>query len=418
MVNMNKERVETMQLANGFRVHVIVKPEYVRSSMALTVNFGSADSTFKVGDKLVTQPAGIAHFLEHQLFDKEGYDVTEKFASLGADSNAFTSYTQTKYLASTVDNSIKVIETLVNFVTTPYFSETNVAKEKGIITQEIGMYADDPDNRLYVNTVEDMYQDTTLANDVAGTIDSVNQITQEDLNLAYTSFYRPDNMNLLVVGNIDVQQVYDAVVRSFENNIEELAVQKNEMTLQGELKPTLDFHAPVVFPKFALGLKGIDQVPSDMAGIKYEIAISIALDLFFSETASTYNKLYETNLLDDSFSYEFENETRFHFAMLLGNSENPEETIERLRYIIQNILIELPRMQDQFELQKKELTGNYIEMMDSETAIVSQFHDFGNRTDSIFDELKIITDLSFQDLLNISISFFNKIEITQTIIRP
>lgn len=415
---MNKEYVRTMQLPNGFRIHVIVQPGYVRTSMALTVNFGSVDSTFRLDEKLITQPAGIAHFLEHQLFDKAGYDVTEKFAALGADSNAFTSYTKTSYLASTVDNPLEVVKTLVNFVTTPYFSPENVAKEKGIISQEIGMYADDSDNRLYVNTVENMYQATTLANDVAGSVESVNQITQADLNLAYTSFYQPSNMNLLVVGNIDAQQVYEAVQASFgEIEPADQTVQKNRQNLTGNLVPQLAMTAPVVFPKFALGLKGHDAVPAKLAGIKYEIAISIVLDLFLSETASTYNQLYESNLLDDSFSYEFENEDGFHFAMLLGNAFNPVETIQHLRKIIQRIPEELPKMQSQFELQKKELTGNYIEMMDSETAIVSQFGDFGNATDSIFDELNIITDLSFADLIEISIPFFEQVEVSQTIIK-
>ncbi|MCY9807308.1 pitrilysin family protein [Lentilactobacillus senioris] len=414
---MNKDYVRTMQLPNGFRIHVIIQPGYVRTSMALTVNFGSVDSTFKLDGKLVTQPAGIAHFLEHQLFDKDGYDVTEKFAALGADSNAFTSYTKTSYLASTVENPIEVVKTLVSFVTTPYFSTENVTKEKGIISQEIGMYADDPDNRLYVNTVENMYQETTLENDVAGSVESVNQITQNNLNLAYTSFYQPGNMNLLVVGNINVQQVYDAVLESFAaRETVDSKIQKNRQNLTGKLAPQLKITAPVVFPKFALGLKGHDPVPEKLAGIKYEIAISIALDLFLSETASTYNQLYEANLLDDSFSYEFENEDGFHFAMLLGNALNPVETIDQLQKVIRSIPTELPKMQEQFELQKKELTGNYIEMMDSETAIVSQFGDFGDETDSVFDELNIITNLSFQDLISICIPFFKQAEISQTII--
>ena len=414
---MNKEYVKTMQLPNGFRIHVIVKPDYVRTSMALTVNFGSVDSNFKLDGTLITQPAGIAHFLEHQLFDKEGYDVTEKFAALGADSNAFTSYTKTSYLASTVENPMEVIKTLVNFVTTPYFSAENVAKEKGIISQEIGMYTDDPDNRLYVNTVENMYQETTLSNDVAGSVESVSQITQDDLNLAYTSFYQPNNMNLLVVGNINAQQVYESVLASFGlDTISESKVQKNRQSLTGKLNKSLNFTAPVVFPKFALGLKGHDKVPENLAGIKYEIAVSIALDLFFSETASTYNQLYEANLLDDSFSYEFENEDGFHFAMLLGNALNPVETIDQLQKVIRSIPTELPKMREQFELQKKELTGNYIEMMDSETAIVSQFSDFGEETDSVFDELKLITELNFDDLINICIPFFEQVEVSQTII--
>ena len=413
---MNSEEVLTRQLANGFRIHVIVKPEYIRTTMALSVDFGSVDSQFELNGQAVSQPAGIAHFLEHQLFDKDGYDVTEKFAAMGADSNAFTSYTKTSYLASTTEEPSPALRTLVEFVSTPYFSAENVAKEKGIIAQEINMYADDPDNQLYVKTIQNMYQQTTLANDVAGSVESIKQISSEDLKLAYASFYRADNMNLVVVGNVDPDSIFKVATEALNSRSDKTVVRKLRSNLVGRVANNLKIESPVVLPKYAIGLKGSDSVAKKMAGIKYEIAVSIVLDLFFSETATTYNELYEEGGVDDSFSYEFENEDGFHFAMLLGNANEPNETINRLEAIVKSIPAKLADMQPAFELQKKELIGNYIEMLDSESAIVSQFTDFKDQTDSLFDELQIIERLEFADLVQLSTPFFENAVISRTIV--
>lgn len=415
------EVLYTQTLPNGFQIFVLPKPGFAKISAAMNVHFGSLDSEFMLGDRLIQQPAGIAHFLEHQLFDKKGYDVSQIFANNGADVNAFTSYTKTSYTMATTVNRYQNLATLVSFVTSPYFTDDNISKEKGIITQEIGMYQDDPENQLYVKTIQNMYSKTTLADDVAGSVESIQQITKNDLKLAYISFYRPTNMNLFVTGNLAPEKVFEVVSQNFNSEVANEVGQHIYTKKIADLMPESNIttmYKPIFYPKFAIGIRGNDIVESKRTGLKYEIAVSMALDLFFAETATTYNQLFHQNLLDDSFNYEFENEVGFHFAILMGNADDPKQTITALKSVLTEINQKLPQMKNEFELQKKELIGNYLAMMDSENAIVSQFDNNDDFSSTIFDELSIINELNFTDFVTITQPFWQNASYTVTIVEP
>ncbi|MHA8138371.1 EF-P 5-aminopentanol modification-associated protein YfmH [Lactobacillaceae bacterium Scapto_B20] len=198
------DNVYSKRLANGLRVVIVPKPEYYRTYAALGVDYGSIDNQFvdPNTDQEVSLPAGIAHFLEHKMFDKDGYDAFDLFTKYGSSANAFTSFTSTNYLFSTTNHVLDNLAILLDFVQEPYFTEAKVEKEKGIIAQEIQMYDDDPGARLFFGSIANLYPNFPLDKDIAGSVDSIQKITADDLKLAYQVFYQPSNMTLKVVGNV------------------------------------------------------------------------------------------------------------------------------------------------------------------------------------------------------------------------
>src|SRR5699024_4753107 len=203
-----EEDIYSEILPNGLRVYILPKKEMAKTFSIFTTNYGSIDQSFvPLNEKDITHvPDGIAHFLEHKLFEKEDRDVFQDFSKQGASANAFTSFTKTAYLFSATSNIQKNLETLIDFVQDPYFSEESVEKEKGIIAQEIKMYDDQPDWRAFFGTIKSLYHHHPVQIDIAGTVESIHKITKDDLYTCYHTFYHPSNMTLFVAGNVDPEE--------------------------------------------------------------------------------------------------------------------------------------------------------------------------------------------------------------------
>lgn len=348
------EKLYVQKLANGLTVYLQPKAGFNKTTAVLGVNYGSIDSEFMLNGEKVVQPAGIAHFLEHKMFDKKDYDVFELFNKTGARSNAFTSFTKTNYLFSTAESVKENLDILLDFVQIPYFTQQKVEREKGIIDQEINMYKNDPDNQAYFETIANLYPHSVLSNDIAGDVPSVDKITLEDVELAYNTFYRPENMSLFIAGKLDPDQTLEWIeANQARKQSPEPVTVKRLMTLpqtdsEGIHRSTMD----VSRPKVTLGLRGNDPVPKGREGLKYEIAISAMFDLFLSENSIEYDKLYHDEIIDDSFSWEFENERGFHFAVISCDTTQPLELIKRLKEIISTIPDKIHNLTSEFQLQK------------------------------------------------------------------
>ena len=207
------ETVYEHELQNGLRLFVIPKPGFQKTFVTYTTQFGSLDSRFKpIGKKdFVTVPDGVAHFLEHKLFEKEEEDLFTAFAEENAQANAFTSFDRTSYLFSATDHLENNIKRLLTMVETPYFTKETVDKEKGIIAEEIKMYQEQPGYKLMFNTLRAMYEKHPIRVDIAGSVESIYDITKDDLYLCYETFYHPSNMVLFVVGDVEPQYIVDIV---------------------------------------------------------------------------------------------------------------------------------------------------------------------------------------------------------------
>ncbi len=419
--NQFNESLTVEKLENGLSVYLLPKKGFQKTTAILGVNYGSVDTDFSVDGKKVHQPAGIAHFLEHKMFDKKDYDVFELFNQTGASANAYTSFTKTNYLFSAADNLKQNLNILLDFVQIPYFTTEKIAREKGIIDQEINMYANDPDNRLYFQTIQNLYPNSPLAADVAGTEATVNQITLSDVELAYRTFYRPENMALFVVGHLNPEETLSWIKENQQKKPQysaEKVTRKLALPAVQSNGQTRTHLMPISRPKVAVGFRGNDVVQTGKAGLTYELALSLAFDLFFSETASSYDQLYQSGVIDDSFSWEFENERGFHFAVLNGDTSNPKAFIDDITAVAMQIPKKLATMAQEFELQKKELFGSYLGMMDSEEAISGQFDAFLGETLTIFDEVDILESLSLSDVIKAAKLFFGGADIQSEIIQP
>lgn len=418
------EVLYTEVLDNGLTVYLLPKNDYHKTYGLFTTNYGSIDNEFvPLGKSEFTRvPDGIAHFLEHKMFEKEDGDVFQAFGRQGASANAFTSFTKTSYLFSTTDQVEKNLETLLNFVQAPYFTEETVEKEKGIIGQEIQMYRDDSDWRLFFGILGNLYPKHPLHIDIAGTVESIDEITAEDLYTCYHTFYHPSNMTLFVVGKMDPEEMMDFIRQNQgEKAFEKAAPIKRhfpEETVE-EIVRESSITMPVQRRKVLVGLKGLDAVPEDGAALlKYKTAINLFLQLLFGNTSQNYLNLYNAGLLDDSFSYEFSLDRSFHFADFGGDSDQPEKLAEEIEKILLGYEDSKELTEENLNLLKKKMIGKHFQSLNSLEYIANQFSQslFGDVT--LFDMLSVIDDIQLSDIKTAAKAFVRKDGLSRFYIDP
>lgn len=406
------ETLYRVTLQNGLQVNLLPKNDFHKTYGVMTANYGSLDNTFvpAKGTEFVKVPDGIAHFLEHKLFEKEDYDAFELFGKYGAEANAFTSFTKTSYLFSATNNVKKCVEILLDFVQQPYFSEQTVAKEKGIIAEEIKMYDDDPSWRLYFGMIGNLYPNTALSIDIAGSVESIGQITTEDLYICYQTFYQPQNMSLFLVGNFDIYEILATIEANQAQKQfpapQEIKRPKLEVDSSGsDIIPYRMLELNVNRPKTMVGIKGLDEVSTTKAGLKYKLAVELLLYLLYSESAPEYLKLYQQGILDDSFGYEFTFERGFHFAVISGDSDQPQALSNAIIEIAENAVGSLSNRQAEFELAQREFIGRYIQAMNSLEAIANRYSADLFEGATVFELVPVIEELTLEDIIAAAKSF-------------
>ncbi|MFC4651882.1 EF-P 5-aminopentanol modification-associated protein YfmH [Lactococcus nasutitermitis] len=409
-------------LENGLTVYYLPKADYNRTFGLFTTKFGSLDTTFTPVGKLETKtfPEGIAHFLEHKLFEKKEGDVMYKFGALGAQTNAFTSFSRTSYLFSTQENSYPCVELLLDFVQEPYFTAENVTKEQGIIQQEIQMYQDESDWRLFAGLLSRMYPNSPLAADIAGTPATIDAITAEDLYENYETFYQPKNMNLFLTGPFDVEKMSNFVrenqaKKDFVNS----EVIKRETVKASEPISGETLALEVAMPKFALGLRGEDKLPENPVELlKYKLSMSLYLDLLFAPTSQLYEKLYQSGLIDDSFETSFEFDERFHFVALSGDTENPEKLSEVLQEALKSYKIESDFSEEHLDLLKRDTLGDYFSSLNSLEYIANQFSSALYDKVSFFELPEILSKLTLTEISDNAEKFIQEMKVVEFTILP
>ncbi|MBM7544004.1 EF-P 5-aminopentanol modification-associated protein YfmH [Periweissella beninensis] len=399
-------------LSNGLDINLLPKNDFHKTYAVLTVDYGATDLTFKQNGKLKTLPAGLAHFLEHKLFEKADYDAFELFGKYGASANAYTSYTKTSYLFSTTSNFDENLEILLDFVQKPFFDKKSVIKEQGIIGQEIKMYQDEPHWQLYTELLGTMYPKQPLAQDIAGTIDSITKISAELLYESYNYFYRPNNMNLFIVGKFDPTDVITKIKNNQSNKVFENAKIVHQPMQPTNVEKPHKLSLDVERPKVAFGIKGMDQRPQGVEGLKYSLAISMALDLIFGDTEPRYLRLYNEGIIDDSFSFDFELQRNYHFATITVETDEPQSFINEIQVVLNNANLALLASESSFELIKRETIGATIGMLNSLEGIANQYD--GDLFDgaTLLDELAILENISFDDIKRYFNNFIRVAQIT------
>ena len=393
-----KETVYQTRLSNGLTVSLLPKKQFNEVYGVVTVRFGSVDTCFTLSEKgLQSYPAGIAHFLEHKLFERENAeDIMESFTRLGADSNAFTSFTKTSYLFSTIDHLSENLNLLEELVTVAHFTEESVEREREIIQQEREMYQDDPDSRLFFATLANLYPGTPLATDIVGSEKSINNIQLNDLKNNFTAFYKPVNMSLFLVGNFDVDTVEKYFSQKKLRNLEEMLVRKEKLTLQA-VKETDSLRMEVSSPKLAVGIRGAGEVAEEDC-YRYNVLLKLLFTMMFGWTSERFQKLYETGKLDASLSLEVEVNSRFHFVILTMDTKEPVSLSHQFRKAIRQFSSDTDIAEEHLDLVKSEMFGEFFNSMNSLEFIATQY-DPMDRGETIFDFPKILQEITLKDVL-------------------
>ena len=357
------ETVFWQTLPNGLTVAVVPRPGFQRKLAYFVTDFGSVHTSFSFEGKNYTVPAGIAHFLEHKMFDLPGRDVMAEFAALGANVNAFTSYDMTAYYFSCTEHFDENLKLLVEFVSTPYFPEESVQKETGIIDQEIGMTADTPDSRVFEDLMAAMYARHPIRVPILGSSDSIREITPETLKLCHEAFYTPGNMILCVVGDVSPDRVCH-IAREILGDVPrpvgcKAPFPQEDMTARDAPGRQME----VSMPMFQLGFK-CECSPLGEESIRQEILGDLAAEALFGESSELYLKLYEDGIIDSSFGGGFESVDGCALLTCGGDSDRPENIRDAVLLQAEKLCREGIPEQD-FLRMKRSALGRRIRDLDS-----------------------------------------------------
>ena len=358
------ENVIWQVLPNGLPVAVVRRPGFTKKLCYFVTDFGAIHTDFRLGDKDYSVPAGIAHYLEHKLFDLPGRDVTAEFAALGAIPNAFTGYDVTAYYFSCTENFAKCLDLLLEFVSTPYFTDETVQKEQGIIGQEIDMNRDNPDTQIFEMLMESMYENHPIRVPILGRRETIAKITPETLTACHTAFYRPENMLLCVVGDVDPEEVVQIAQTRLGNPqlppVTCLRHWPEAMTCQtAYAEKTMD----VAMPMFHLGFKCEAWERGEEATAR-ELTAELAAEALFGESSSLYQSLYEAGLIDTSFGGGFETIDGMALFTASGDSNDPQAVVDAILARAKEIAEEGLDEKD-FLRMKRSALGRRIRSLDS-----------------------------------------------------
>ena len=362
------EQLYFAKLPNGLSVAIVPRKGFTKKLAYFVTDFGSIHRTVTQDGRTVTFPAGIAHFLEHKLFDMPGRDITAEFAALGAVPNAFTGYDLTAYYFSCTEHFEACLELLLEFVTTPYFTEETVHKEQGIIGQEIDMNDDSPDTRIFEQLMECMYENHQVRQPILGTRETIAEITPQVLTDCHKAFYRPDNMLLCVIGDVDPEEICRAAARLAPPPQETVVPRRQweeSMVCSG---PTVTKAMEVAMPMFQLGFK-CEPSPRGRQAILEEFIGELASEALFGESSPLYMQLYQEGLIDSSFGGGLETIEGMSLLLVSGDSDHPEAVQDAIIRQAQTIIAEgIP--EGDFLRMKRSAFGRRIRALDSFNSVL------------------------------------------------
>ena len=391
------EVIRKATVKGGLPVYVLPKKGFNKKYATFATKYGSVDVRFEIPEtgEVLQVPDGIAHFLEHKLFEEEFGNVFDEFARLGASTNAYTTYTTTTYLFSTTDNFYECLRILVDFVQRPYFTDENVEKEKSIIEQEIRMYEDMPEVRVGSNLMRALYVRHPVRIDVVGTVESVRRITKEMLYKCYQTFYHPSNMALFVVGDVDPDRVFDEVAgRVKESKPRTRPITRFFPEEPGAVGEHLVVQNMVVAtPLIEMGFKDPEVGLGGRALLRKEVATRVLLEVLFGRGSEVYAELYEEGLLNDKFGSAYEAELEFAASFIGGESREPERLRDRLLgYIRKAKQNGLDR--DAIERARRKLMGEFVSLFNSPEKLAYRFNAYHFKGINLFEYLEALREVT------------------------
>ena len=382
---------------SGTEIFMLPMEGYSSATAQFTAKFGSQDNSFRTVDgEFVKIPDGTAHYLEHKLFESEEKDAFSLFAQTGASCNAGTSFDYTQYYFSCADKFAQNLEILLDFVANPYFTEENVEKERGIIAQEITMYRDNPSWRVFTNLLEALYEKNPVRLDIAGTVESIAQITPKTLYDCYNTFYNPSNMFLCVAGNFDpedVCRVCEEKLRAGRAFCVETAPFDEPYAVAKKL---VRISMPVAKPIFEIGFKRREV--QGMGEIEDYIYFNILFDMIFGESSEFYEKMRENGLLNDEWGVSVFSGRGHLFPTARGESEKPELILEEMQKLIRERK-KNPPSRELFERVKKATYGSLVRDFSNVSSVASTLSESALSGVSPFSAINTAAAADYETLL-------------------
>ena len=394
-----KETIYVCEYDNGLKAYVLPKPGYLKKYATYATHYGSIDSEFVVhGDAQATKvPDGIAHFLEHKLFEQEDGPVMEKFSALGASSNAYTSFDHTAYLFSCTDKFDESFKLLLKFVQNPYLTDESVEKEKGIIAQEIRMYEDNPNWRVFFNYLDTLYSNHPVKKDIAGTVESIAKINKDILYKCYNTFYHPSNMVIFVVGDVEPEWVFQTIKENqkIHDDMPEIERIYPDEPLNIH-KQYIEQNMQVATPIFLLGFKeNTEDIGKDYAF--HNVGIKILIEMIFGRGSNLYRELYESGLITSSFDADYTFESGYSYSTIGGESKTPQRVKEKVVEYIKGLFENGLNEQD-FNRIKKMKLGGFIKQFNSVDGIAHEFVANYFRGINILEYVNAYTKINFDQV--------------------
>lgn len=407
---------------SGLKIFIMPKKGYSKSYAIFGTKYGSVDSEFVVpGEDEVTKvPDGIAHYLEHKMFDQpDGSNVFDQFSKYGGNANAFTSFNMTAYLFSATSNVYENLETLMNYVQSPYFTEESVQKEQGIIGQEIRMYDDNGNWRVFFNFLECLYQNHPVKLDIAGDIESISKITSDYLYKCYNTFYNLSNMTLFVTGDLEVEKTLEVIEKNilknepFNEEIKRIYPDEPKEIAKSKAEQKLS----VAMPLFMLGFKDTDVGYGGKELLKKNIEMNILLKMLFAKGTPIYETLYADGLINGHFSTEYSAQISYSYTAIDGESKDPEKVYSYIMSEI-NKLREKGLSKDDFERVKKVIWGNYVRSHNDIEDYAHTFLSYSFMDIDYFDFYDVYKTVTFEDVQNRFMQHFDEKYAALSVINP
>ena len=394
-----RESVYRRDHSSGLPVYFCPKPGFQKRYACYATRFGSIDLAFeRAGAGRVDVPAGIAHFLEHKLFEGEECNAFERFSKFGASSNAYTGFTVTNYLFSCSRDFVENLKLLISFVQEPFFTAENVEKEKGIIGQEIQMYDDDPGWQIYMNLMRGLYQKHPVREDIAGTIESISGIDKALLDRCYETFYHPENMILFATGDEDRESFFSLVDAELsKKEFEPLGALDRHLPAEPDAvaAPNTEVAMSVSMPRVLLGFKDHEAGVGGADLLERELATDVLLEMLFGRSAPLYQRLYEAELIDESFGASYTGYLEMGHSLVSGDTPNPAALVGEIEKELDRVRREgIPRAD--FERQKRAAMGSFFRNFNSLEFIANNYCAYRFCDIDLFDSVDALHELSFE----------------------
>lgn len=415
-----REKYTYMEHASGLSIYVF--PKQMTNTYALfATKYGSMSTHFYVGEQKIVAPDGIAHFLEHKLFEApDGTDTFTRFSALGADSNAYTDYDKTAYLFSCTEHVEEALAELLTFVTQPHFTAESVARERGIIGEEIHEDEDSPWERAYLNLVSALYHKNRVRNNVLGTVKTIAKITPELLYRCYNAFYRLENMALVVCGNVTPEEVLAVADRILPATREEKpAVRRIYPREPKSVRRTrAEKKMQVAKPIFYIGIKDNERFDIPAERLRHDLSLTLLNEILFSQAGTLYAKLFEEGLVSPSFSFGHSSDgDQFAFTCISGESRDPEAVYARLMEHLAQVK-EKGISDEDFERCRRVMYADEIRAYDSTDEIANRLLSFVFDGSQLFDVPTVLQSITKEELEALLQTFYSPEYFAMSVVRP